>query len=53
MATKLGEEMKNIPTERMHTTKTLGIDAGYGSSKFAFVISEFVDGKVRVIHSRV
>jgi hypothetical protein len=51
MAIKLGEEMKNI-SPNQHTTKTLGIDAGFGSSKFAFVVSEFIDGKVRVIVSK-
>jgi hypothetical protein len=51
MAIKLGEEMKSISSNQ-HTTKTLGIDAGYGSSKFAFVVSEFIDGKVRVIVSK-
>jgi hypothetical protein len=51
MAIKLGEEMKNISSNQ-HTTKTLGVDAGYGSSKFAFVMSEFIDNKARVIVSK-
>ena len=50
-AIELGDKMDNIPTTNMHTTKTLGIDAGYGSSKFAFVITEYVDGKARVTYS--
>jgi hypothetical protein len=48
----MGKSMEHLSTNDIHTTKTLGIDAGYGSSKFAFVVSEYIDGKVRVIHSR-
>lgn len=51
-ALALGKSMEHLSTNDIHTTKMLGIDAGYGSSKFAFVVSEYIDGKVRVIHSR-
>jgi hypothetical protein len=52
-ATALGKEMENISSEdNIHTTKTLGIDAGFGESKFAFVISEAINGKARVIYSK-
>jgi hypothetical protein len=33
------------------TRKSLGIDIGYGSSKTAFVLTEFLEGKIRVILS--
>jgi hypothetical protein len=29
--------------------KTIGVDAGFGSSKFAIVVTQFVDGKIQVI----
>jgi hypothetical protein len=29
--------------------KSIGVDAGFGSSKFAIVVSQFVDGKIQVI----
>jgi hypothetical protein len=51
-ALALGKSMEHLSTNDIHTTKTLGIDAGYGNSKFAFVVSEYIYGKVRVIHSR-
>jgi hypothetical protein len=50
-ALTLGKAMSKLPTYDMHTTKTLGIDAGFGTSKFAHVISEHVDGRARIIHS--
>ncbi len=51
-AMSLGKSMEHLLTGNVHTTKTLGIDAGYGSSKFAFVVSEYIDGKARVIYSK-
>jgi len=30
--------------------KSIGIDPGFGSSKFAIVITQYVDGKIQVIH---
>ena len=51
-ALSLGKSMEHLLTDNIHTTKTLGIDAGYGSSKFAFVVSEYIDGKARVIYSK-
>ena len=29
--------------------KSIGVDAGFGSSKFAIVVTQFVDGKIQVI----
>jgi hypothetical protein len=43
---------ENISSDNIHTTKTLGIDAGFGESKFAFVVSEAINGKARVIYSK-
>lgn len=34
-----------------YTFRAMGIDIGYGSSSTAFVITELIDGIVRVIHS--
>jgi hypothetical protein len=31
--------------------KSIGIDPGFGSSKFARVITQYVDGKIQVIHA--
>jgi hypothetical protein len=31
--------------------KSIGIDPGFGSSKFAIVITQYVDGKIQVIHA--
>jgi hypothetical protein len=51
-ATALGNAMESISSDNIHTYKTLGIDAGFGNSKFAFIVSEAaIDGKARVIHS--
>jgi hypothetical protein len=32
-----------------HAKKTCGVDAGFGSSNFGIVVTQFVDGKVQVI----
>jgi hypothetical protein len=50
-ATALGKKMENIATDNIHNDKTLGIDAGFGESRFAFVVSKIVNGMARVIHS--
>ena len=34
-----------------HAKKSIGIDPGFGSSKFAIVITQYVDGKIQVIHA--
>ena len=34
------------------TQKSLGVDVGFGSSKTAFVIIEYIDGLVHVIYSK-
>ena len=31
--------------------KSIGIDPGFGSSRFAIVITQYVDGKIQVIHA--
>jgi hypothetical protein len=31
--------------------KSIGIDPGFGSSKFAIVITQYVDGKIQIIHA--
>jgi hypothetical protein len=51
-ATALGKAMESISPDSIHTDKTMGIDAGFGDSKFAFVVSEVIDGKARVIYSQ-
>jgi hypothetical protein len=52
-ATALGKEMENISSEdNIHITKTLEISAGFGESKFAFVVSNAINGKARVIYSQ-
>jgi hypothetical protein len=51
-ATALGKEMENISSEDIHITKTLGISAGFGESKFALVVSNAINGKARVIYSQ-
>jgi hypothetical protein len=47
-ATKIGYNPDNI---NPNAKKSFGIDPGFGSSKFAIVISQYVDGKIQVIHA--
>lgn len=52
------EEMGRLPqytdldTINYATKKSMGIDPGYGLSRFAFVITEEVDGKIRIIYAK-
>ena len=45
-ATKIQYNPENI---NPNAKKSLGVDAGFGSSKFAIVVTQFVDGKIQVI----
>ena len=40
-------QLTTIPTR-----KSLGIDLGWGSSRTAFVLTEFIDGRIRVVYSQ-
>jgi hypothetical protein len=45
-ATKITHNPDNInPSAK----KSIGVDAGFGSSKFVIVVTQFVDGKIQVI----
>jgi hypothetical protein len=35
----------------LNAKKSIGVDPGFGSSKFAIVITQYVDGKIQVIHA--
>jgi hypothetical protein len=43
---KIGYNPNNI---NPNAKKTIGVDAGFGSSNFAIVVTQFVDGKIQVI----
>lgn len=45
-ATKIEYNPDNI---NPNAKKSVGVDAGFGSSKFAIVVTQFVDGKIQVI----
>jgi hypothetical protein len=47
-ATKIPYDPKKI---NQNAKKSVGIDPGFGSSKFAIVITQYVDGKIQVIHA--
>lgn len=54
---RLGRELDSRiqhirPSLRDTTRKSLGIDIGWGSSRTAFVLTEFVEGKIRVVYSQ-
>lgn len=46
---ELGDPM--IIANNVYTTKSCGIDPGYGSSAFGITITEFTDGKARVLYA--
>ena len=48
----LGTKNTDYDTVNYSTAKSLGIDVGYGSSKTAFTVTEYLDGYVRIIHSK-
>jgi hypothetical protein len=50
-AEQLGRQYKDKPYNP-DTQKALGIDKGFGSSKTAFTIIEYVDGIIHVIYSK-
>jgi hypothetical protein len=45
-ATKIRYDPTKI---NQNAKKSVGVDAGFGSSKFAIVVTQFVDGKIQVI----
>jgi hypothetical protein len=47
-ATKIEYNPENI---NPNAKKSIGVDPGFGSSKFAIVITQYVDGKIQVIHA--
>jgi hypothetical protein len=47
-ATKIEYNPDNI---NKNAKKSVGIDPGFGSSNFAIVVTQLVDGKIQVIHS--
>jgi phage terminase large subunit len=47
-ATKIQYNPDNI---NPNAKKSIGIDPGFGSSKFAIVSTQYVDGKIQVIHA--
>jgi hypothetical protein len=47
-ATKIRYDPTKI---NQNAKKSIGIDPGFGSSKFAMVITQYVDGKIQVIHA--
>jgi hypothetical protein len=46
-ATKIQYNPENNPNAK----KSMGIDPGFGSSNFAIVVTQLVDGKIQVIHA--
>lgn len=48
---KLGLTNDNTKTT-FPTRKSLGIDIGWGSSRTAFVLTEFIDGKIRIAYCK-
>ena len=47
-ATKLEYNPEEI---NPNAKKSIGIDLGFGSSNFAIVVTQLVDGKIQVIHA--
>ena len=47
-ATKIEYNPENI---NPNAKKSIGVDPGFGSSKFAIVITQYVDGKIQGIHA--
>jgi hypothetical protein len=48
----LGRRILDFDTVNYNTRKSLGIDVGYGSSNTAFVVTEKIDGYIRVIYAK-
>lgn len=50
---QLGQKfVSQVDGVNYQTSKSMGCDVGYGSSKTAFTVTEHVDGYIRVIHSQ-
>lgn len=47
-----GRRIMDFDTVHHYTRKSLGIDVGYGSSNTAFVVTEKIDGYIRVIYAK-
>lgn len=47
-----GRKLLDFDTVHAYTHKSLGIDVGYGSSNTAFVVTEKIDGYIRVIYAK-
>lgn len=47
-----GRKLLDFDTVNYYTRKSLGIDVGYGSSNTAFVVTEKIDGYIRVIYAK-
>jgi hypothetical protein len=47
-----GRKILDFDTVNYYTHKSLGIDVGYGSSNTAFVVTEKIDGYIRVIYAK-
>jgi len=47
-----GRKLLDFETVNYATHKSMGIDVGYGSSNTAFVVTEKVDGYIRVIYAK-
>lgn len=47
-----GRRIMDFDTVHYYTHKSLGIDVGYGSSNTAFVVTEKIDGYIRVIYAK-
>ena len=47
-----GRKLVNFEEVNYATHKSMGIDVGYGSSNTAFVVSEHIDGYIRVIYAK-
>ena len=47
-----GRKLTDFDTVNYYTKKSLGIDVGYGSSNTAFVVTEKIDGYIRVIYAQ-
>lgn len=47
-----GRKLLDFESVNYATKKSMGIDVGYGSSNTAFVVTEMVDGYIRVIYAQ-
>ena len=47
-----GRKLLDFDTVNPYTKKSLGIDVGFGSSNTAFVVTEKIDGYIRIIYAK-